>query len=151
MGRGVSLRDYCLDLKRALSLAVETIEYFAVFDEQTIRARVRYFRNAAHEQAPLVDGSLDAIHRQVAFQRYVALLEGFVKKRALEDGAVGDEARSLLAMNGWRMQGPLPAIALRADRAANATCTANKNRRHEVYIRDGATYCRACGLVLAEK
>lgn len=144
----MSLRDHCVALKQALSLAIETLEYFAVFDPHTVRARVRYFRNLANEQAPMIDGSLDAIHRQVALQRYVALLEGFVKKRALEDGAIGDEARNLLAMNGWRMQGQLPTPALfrKLDQTtANGACSASRTRRHEVYIRDGASYCRACG------
>ena len=144
----MSLRDHCVALKQALSLAIETLEYFAVFDPQTVRTRIRYFRNVANEQAPLVDGSLDAIHRQAALQRYVALLESFVKKRALEDGAIGDEARNLLAMNGWRMQDQLPTPVLfrKLDQTtANAACSASRNRRHEIYVRDGASYCRACG------
>lgn len=144
----MNLRDHCVALKQALALAIETLEYFAVFDPHTVRARVRYFRNIANEQAPMVDGSLDALHRQVALQRYVALLEGFVKKRALEDGPIGDEARNLLAMNGWRMQGQLPTPVLfrKMDQAQAATaCSASRNRRHEIYVRDGASYCRACG------
>jgi hypothetical protein len=160
----VKTHDYIVKLKAALREAVLALENQGLLSTKVLQRKLLEFRLLANEQAPLVDGSPDAVHKMKSFQRYVEQLEALAKKVAEDGGLRATEAQMILGTTNLKVLGvledrpitgvfdlevlkaqgkkaaPRPSLKEPCGHPARAS-----HGRHEEYIDGSRTYCRACG------